>query len=213
MGVNKESLSILISKLESFCKNQKIQFPEEIENLKKLHASKGLLISGATIKASCRILEENLEKRKEFFLCTLEELPFEYQKDLAVELNKLFEKYVPIDFSDFRPVYLDVLHMAAKDNMAANSKGLEIAEAGNGRVREQLLLEIRQYIHTLQNNAKLGRESKIYIYTELVVLVTTAFLAGMWASDSSGNYEPWIVILGLCLAVLDILRRYRAKNA
>lgn len=213
MDLNKESLSILISKLESYCKNQKIGFPEEIDKLKNLNAAKGKLRSGGTIKESCQILEEQLDLRKDFFFRTLKELPLEYKTDLEQEIDCLLDKYVPVDFSDFRSTYLDVLNLAAKDNKAAHSKGLELAEAGNGRIREQLSLEIKQYLHVLKNNTERSKEGKIYIFAELILLVVTAFLAGMWATDSGGNYEPWIVLSGVSLTILDIIRRYRAKNA
>ena len=120
---------------------------------------------------------------------------------------------MPIDFSDFRSAYLDVLNLAANNNMSAQTMGLELAEAGNGRVREQLSLDIKQYLHTLKNNTELVKESKIYIFIEIVLLVITAFLAGIWANDSGGNYEPLIVLSSVSLAGLDIFRRYRVKNA
>ena len=61
MDLNNESLSILISKLELFCKNQKISFPEEVDKLKNIKAATGKLRSGGTIKESCQIFEKQLD--------------------------------------------------------------------------------------------------------------------------------------------------------
>jgi len=47
----------------------------------------------------------------------------------------------------------------------------------------------------------------VLLFIELLVLITSSILAGMWMSDPNGNYEPIIVVLGFVLVVLEIYRR------
>lgn len=47
----------------------------------------------------------------------------------------------------------------------------------------------------------------VLIFVELLVLVASSMLVGMWVIDPNGNYEPIIVGLSLILGALEVYRR------
>lgn len=47
----------------------------------------------------------------------------------------------------------------------------------------------------------------VLIFIELLALIASSILVGMWINDPSGNYEPIIVGLSLVIVALEIYRR------
>lgn len=46
---------------------------------------------------------------------------------------------------------------------------------------------------------------------EIIVALAEFVLALLWLSDRNGNYEPYLVILGVILLLIDIKRRANAR--
>jgi len=213
MKGNEQSLALIQSKLESFSKHQKVDFSESIEALKRKAAAAGSLGSGGTIKNTCLLLEQYLSHRAEYFLSTLQDMPVTFHKGLAPAIDAIVEKYLPIDFRDFRDTVLNTIHLAAGNNQRASSAGLELAEVANGKVIERTRREMKQFLHNLAGAAELSAKNKWCLGIEGALLLATAFLAGCWVTDPSGNYEPWTILAGCIVASTEVYRRISSKNA
>ena len=76
-----------------------------------------------------------------------------------------------------------------------------------------LLSDIDQHLVNLKHTYQLSNIEKIFLAVELAGLAGTAFLAGLWVADKNGNYEPFIVLLTVVTAGLEIYRRVKHKHA
>ncbi|EIA0767003.1 hypothetical protein BOO24_19620 [Vibrio navarrensis] len=50
------------------------------------------------------------------------------------------------------------------------------------------------------------------ILLELLVLIASSILVGMWINEPAGNYEPIVVALSLVLVSLEVYRRYKTTH-
>jgi hypothetical protein len=51
------------------------------------------------------------------------------------------------------------------------------------------------------------------IVIEVCAIVATAVLGYLWIQQPAGNYEPWTVICGVTLTVIELVRRTRDKDS
>jgi len=206
-SVNPNCAQSLKDRLDVFSAAQRDEFDAEIMKIKNANSAKGKLRSGDTVKKVARSMKSLLETRASKTLSTIKNLPFSYSDSLEDELVLMVEKYLPPDFDDFRPQYLKLVKLTNdSDNVLAAA--LQLAEKDTTLIRENLKSEIRQHLVTLKHDQISRRSNKVFFVAEACGLLLTTFIAGMWAADRDGNYEPWIIIIAAVTASLELYRRY-----
>lgn len=202
---NNESLENLKRKLSLHSTSQIADLDDQIGAIKRLHASKGLLKSSATIKKVAEVCIGFFEQKRTFFQKSTFDLPFEAEKGLDEKLMDLFTTYFPGDFDKVDQRLLEVIQMTGGEQFEAKY----IAQMHEQRdfISENLKTEIEQFIINLRSKIRISIFEKIAILLEVVCLLMVTYLAGKWAVDPNGNYEPFIVVWGTVSAALEIGRR------
>jgi len=198
--------------MEAFATDQRRIFVEEVKKITAYNAANGKLQSGGTIKEVCRLMEKFLKGRAEEYKRLLNSLPLKPSKTIAADLNSVIEKYFDDKYSDFRDEYQKVISIAnASENavVAAN----DIANTVNKSIAENVKLETQQELMNIDVADSGSKFSKPMLALEGLLLLVTAFLAGMWAADQDGNYEPFIVITTALLGLLELMRRFLNAKA
>lgn len=205
---NAECFDSLTKKLMAFSAVQRDEFGEEIERITRANAAKGNLRSGSTIKEVARSMKLLLDNRAKLILSTIADLPFAYTETLGQAINEIADKYLPVDFSDFRMRYLDLVHLT-NERPSVVDAALELADKNNLLIRSKLESEIHQHVLILKNKVAGNSSNNVFFMFEIFGAVLVAFLAGMWALDPPGNYEPWIALILAIIAGLDVARRFK----
>jgi hypothetical protein len=55
-------------------------------------------------------------------------------------------------------------------------------------------------------------KNKILLAIELTLLFPALVLGAFWANNPSGNYEPFLAVIGVALALLELFRRLTDRN-
>lgn len=182
---------------------------EEIEAIKRLHASKGLLKSSATIKKVIEICIRFYERKCDHFNNEIETLPFHYRKSLKDRLLDAFEGYFPADFELVDKKLKNIIEMTGGTQFEARYMGEMHDKREN--ISQRLKNNLDQFVIKKKENEKVSNVEKVLIFLEIICLIIIAFLAGKWSIDPHGNYEPYIVIFSVITPVLEIGRRIYKK--
>jgi len=208
---NNESLENLKRKLSLHSASQIADLDDQIGAIKRLHASKGLLKSSATIKKVSEACIDFFERKRTFFQKSTADLPFEIEKGLDEKLMELFTTYFPDDFDKVDQRLLEVIQMTGGEQFEA--KYLAKMHEQRELISENLKTEIEQFTINLRAKTSIFTLEKIAILLEVISLLMVAYLAGKWSVDPNGNYEPFIVVWGAISAALEIGRRIWKKAA
>lgn len=49
--------------------------------------------------------------------------------------------------------------------------------------------------------------NRLFLILELLLLLATLALAGVWIRNPAGNFEPYTIVFGVLIAVIDVVRR------
>jgi len=208
---NNDALANLERRLVLHSSSQIAELDNQIAAIKRLHASKGLLKSSATIKKVSEACIEFFERKRTFFHETILGLPFDMEKVLGEKLMSVFSTYFPGDFDKVDQRLIEVIQMTGGEQFTA--KYISRMHEQRDQISENVKYEIEQFIINLKAKVQLSTLEKILILFEALCLLGVAYLAGRWSVDSSGNYEPFIVALGAVSAALEIGRRIWKRAA
>lgn len=55
-------------------------------------------------------------------------------------------------------------------------------------------------------------KNKVLLTIELILLISALTIGAFWASDQEGNYEPFLAVIGITLALLELFKRLTDRN-
>jgi hypothetical protein len=208
---NIECLRLFEDKLGLQVKDQLDQLDDDIRALKAQRAAIGSLRSGATIKQVARLCSEILASRVQHIASNLSILPFDYSSNLGEDIWKIALRHFPEDLGELKGRLEDVIRLAGGEHAQEQiiNEVKEVNRTEINRLRNQL----DQFLLSLKTSRKFSALDKVMLGAEAICLLTTAFLAGKWSSDPSGNYEPYIIIVGVVVPLLEIGRRVVKRRA
>ncbi|MGH8563485.1 MAG: hypothetical protein ACREXW_05115 [Gammaproteobacteria bacterium] len=202
---NADCLENLRGKVTLHVGQQLGQLDDEIQSITNRNASKGMLQSGATIKEVMRACSEQMEARVSFMTTAVQQLPLDYTEDLRDSLRSLIHYYLPQDLGYISERLDKIVRLAGDEKLV--DRVTDDVKANREVAIKRLENEIDQYLIRLKKAAKLSTMDKVMFFVEAVALLGTVFLAGRWSVDPSGNYEPYIVTLGVLVPLLEVARR------
>jgi hypothetical protein len=207
---NNDSLANLERRLSLHSSSQVDELDSRIKAIKRLHASKGLLKSSATINEVAGACIVFFESKRDFFREAVLGLTFEFENGLGEKLMSAFTAYCPGDFDKVDQRLIEVIQMTGGEQHTAKYMGRMHEQ--RDRISENIKNEIDQLIINLKARVQISTLERALILFEVVCLLVVAYLAGRWSVDSTGNYEPFIVALGAVSAALEIGRRFWKKG-
>jgi len=208
---NIDSLRALGSKIRTYADGQDRTLEDEIGIITNSNAANGTFKSGRTIKEVIRVCCTLIKNRAELTAETIRKLPFSYTASLESALKENVQQYFPDDLDGFQVKVRNLSRKAGGEKL--EDVALEEIRVFQKEAAAGLLSEIDQYLVTLKHAHQLSSIEKRLLFVELAGLVGTAFLAGLWAADRNGNYEPIIVLLAVITGALEIYRRVKHKHA
>ncbi len=178
----------------------------KIKAIERTNAGKGMLKSGRTIKEVMHECETILNQKTDFIAKEVGNLPFKPSKDLFEQIVSTAKTIFPEDLGEMQGELKQVVQLAT-----GSERALEAALTGVEKARKKSVadMETRIQQHVISIDIKNGFSNldKLAIGLEAVSMVIIVFLAGKWSVDPQGNYEPYIVILGVLTPIIEIARR------
>ena len=208
---NIDSLRALGSKIRTYADGQDRTLEDEIGIITNSNAASGTFKSGRTIKEVIRVCSTLTKNRADLTVETIRNLPFSYTVSLEGALKENVRQYFPDDLGGFQVKVRNLVRKAGGEKL--EDVALEEIRAFQKEAVAGLLSDIDQHLVNLKHTYQLSNIEKIFLAVELAGLAGTAFLAGLWVADKNGNYEPFIVLLTVVTAGLEIYRRVKHKHA
>ena len=206
--LNAECFEIMREDLDSLASAQLNTLEVEITRITRRNAANGTLRSGNTIKDVAQSIVGLISQRSNSILSSLRNRPILYSDSLSAQLDEMVKQYLPDECPEFRERFVELIKLAG-GNDRAQAAGLKLVSSECERIKSQLNVGIRDQLLQLKSKTNDASRSKLIVGLEISALVITTFLAGMWVANPAGNYEPWIVIVAMALAILEAIRRKR----
>jgi hypothetical protein len=206
---NKECISNLENKLQLELKSQILELDSAINAIKTSNAAKGALQSSATIKMVLSTCKDTMERRSTIVFDGIKSLPFEYSRDLYKKLVALSEKYFDEDVEEFKERVRKIATMANGERFI--DRYLHNLFESNRDALDKLKNNLETHCIQLKNQG-LSKLDKVLLVIEGICLLATAFLAGQWSMNPKGNFEPYIVIIGVLVPLIELSRRIYKKT-
>jgi hypothetical protein len=207
---NIDSLWALGTKIRAYTNAQGRILDDEIEIIANSNAESGIFMSGQTLKSVIRVCCTLIKNRSELATETIRKLPFSYTPSLETTLKENAQQFFPDDLGEFQQRIRDIAQRSGQENLG--NWALEEIRNFQREVVAGLLSDIDQYLVTLKHANQLSNIDKLLLIIEIVCVVGTAFLAGLWVADKNGNYEPIIVLFAVGTAGLEIYRRVKQRS-
>lgn len=180
-------------------------FDASIDEMKKHHASKGLLKSGNTIKFTMDKIQSSAKQYYSELLSGVKQSNLKFNPNIEADIlgasSDEFDNLLNLLWKRLA----QICALAGKPEIFPEMK--QEVQSQVDLIFQRFANDIRHYVIELKQKDSQSTLSKFVGYVEIVVLVILAFLAGMWANDPSGNYEPFTVLLGILLTGLEVWRR------
>jgi len=114
---NEECYKILSEKLSIYVKAEIESLKGKIGKVKVEQAHIGALRSGATIIKVARLCKETLESRASLTMNSLQDLPFDYETDLAENLKRIVRSHFPADLGVLAESLREIVRIAGGKQM------------------------------------------------------------------------------------------------
>ena len=203
---NSECLENLSRRLTLQEEAQLTGLREKIKAIERMNASKGVLKSGGTIKEVMRECVNVLQEKTDNIMKEVGNLPFKPTGALVEEISALSKTFFPEGLGAMRRELERIVQLTGGNDRAMDAALTGVEEASQKAVRD-LESRIQQRIISLKSMTSFSWPDKLALSLEGTLLLAIAFLAGKWSNDPQGNYEPYIVILGVVMPVVEIARR------
>lgn len=174
---------------------------ENIQSMLAEHAAKGHLRSGNTIKRTMDFIAQGNASLYETVIDYIQVLELSYYTLIEADIQSLAadaqQHYKSACLSRFQK---STLH-AGKPSLY--EKMLPELESRMATDLAKFQNSLNAAIVQIKLNKQISPMTKVLWSLEVILLLASMFIAGMWFKDPDGNYEPLIV--GLSLAIPLIL--------
>jgi len=182
----------------------------DIRKMLAEHSAKGLLRSGATVKRTMDFISTGNASFYESVMLHLSTLEMTYYSTMEQDIQKLaadaqiqFRSQALIRFSKStsqvnKPHIYERLLPDIEASMAS-----DLANFQN---------TLNATMVTLKQKNSMPLAAKLLWGLEVVALLATMFLAGMWYKDPTGNYEPLLVGLGVAVPFIAVAIKIASKK-
>jgi hypothetical protein len=202
---------------ENFEEALRLESRDQLKDLNKkyqamisLHAAKGLLRSGATIKKTMEFITEGSEKLYESTLVFIRGNSVRFSKLLESDIQLISESFHSLYFKEAKEWLSKSVNLSSKSELY--DRILSEVEAEIATIRARFLNELNREIIKLKDVQHTPAWVKGIYVIEIILILTTAVIAVLWIKDPEGNYEPIIVTLALVIPFLYAVIKLRGTG-
>ena len=183
---------------------------KKIKQMLAEHSRDGLLASGATIKRTMDFIAEENANLYSMVLDHLSILRPGFYPELESDIQSLAkvaqESYKKESF----------LRLEQSTKTARNHKLFERmlpeVEAGMASDLAKFQNSLNAVALDIKHNSTVKPSVKFLLGVEFLLLLLSAFIAGLWYNDPNGNYEPILAGLGLVIPTIGVILAYHHKK-
>ncbi|MDP2046742.1 MAG: hypothetical protein Q8L00_11085, partial [Deltaproteobacteria bacterium] len=140
----------------------------------------------------------------------LRDLPLKYSRDLDTKISAISLKYFPAELGELH-ARLDGIIRIARGEHARDIVLNKVAGANKNQIH-RFRTQLDHFLLILKTSRLVSTLDKIVFSLEAICLLFTAFLAGKWSSDPTHLYQPYIIVVGVIIYLLEIGRRIAKKS-
>lgn len=206
-----EALSIAEDRIRASLREEKARLVTEIEAMRRQHAAKGLLRSGATLKRIRDLGIESLSRRIEMVFSEVTAsvevvtLPVKDAQTLMPTILQFF----PEDLDDQG----EHIRKAVADVNVPNALAQLLDALASARANElqKTQAKLQLFVARAAEAEPPSTHARVFGVIEAVLLAITFGLALLWIKNPSGPFEPYLVLLAAIVTGIDFLRKWERR--
>ena len=207
------ALSLAEDKLRAVLRDEKARLVADIEAMRRQHAAKGLLLSGATLKRIRDLGIESLSRRIEqaFSVVKAAVASVDPQITNAETLMPVILQFIPEDLDD----QAQHIRTAVADLNVPNALPQLLEALSTARTNELQKAKAELQLHlghsgTVESSHK---NARVFGAVEVASILATIAIAALWVKNPTGPYEPYLALVAACATAVNLLRKWLRRDA
>lgn len=205
-----QALSLAEDKLRALLRQDKERLIAEIEAMRRQHAAKGLLRSGATLKRIRDLGIESISRRVEAVFSVVSST-IELVEPRVTNVSALMPTIV-----QFLPENLDDqgehVRKAVADLNVPNALPQLLEALATARTNEMQKAQTDLQLLLSRSSASMPKHARFFGTVEVGSLIVTLVLAVLWAWNPSGPYEPYLVLVAAVATTGNLLQKWLRRG-
>jgi hypothetical protein len=206
------ALSLAEDRLRAHLREERARLVDEIETMRRAHAAKGLLRSGATLKRIRELGIESLSRRVEqaFSVVRGAVEAVELRVTDAKALMPVIVQFIPEDLDD----QAQHIRKAVADLDVPNAlpQLLEALTAARTNELQKAQAELQLFLGRAAHADAPARHESVFGWLEVTSLFVTISLAVLWVRNPSGPYEPYLVLVAAVATAGNLLKKWLRRD-
>ena len=202
------ALSLAEDKLRAFLREEKARLVSEIEAMRRQHAAKGLLRSGATLKRIRDLGIESLSRRVQTVFSVVT-AAIESVEPRVTDISSLMPtvvQFLPDDLDDQAQHIRKAV--AELDVPNALPQLLDALAAARANELQKAQADLRLFLARAGTVDSKPRHVHIFGTLEVASVLVTVVLAVLWVKTPSGPYEPYLVLVAAIATAGNLLQKW-----
>jgi hypothetical protein len=206
------ALSLVEDRLRAYLREERARLVDDIETMRRQHAAKGLLRSGATLKKIRDLGIESLSRRVEQAFSVVKGAveAVEPRVTDAKALMPVIVQFIPEDLDDqaqhVRKAVADLdvpnaLPQLIEALTTARTNKLQMAQA-----------ELQLFLGRAARADTPAKHENVFGWLEVTSLFVTISLAVLWIMNPSGPYEPYLVLVPAVPIAVNLLKKWLRRH-
>jgi hypothetical protein len=206
-----EALSHTEDKLRAVFREERARLVMEIEAMRRQHAAKGRLHSGATLKRIRDLGIESLHRRiKEIFDAIKNAVDHAEPRVIdAADLMPVVLKFIPENLDDqgqhIRKAVTDM------DVPKALPQLLDAVAGARANALQKAEAELQLYLRGKAYANEPAMHKRLFGSLELISILVTLVLAVLWIRNPEGAYEGYLVLFTSVATLANLFQKWQRK--
>ena len=206
------ALSLAEDKLRAYIREDKERLVAEIEAMRRQHAAKGLLRSGATLKRIRDLGIESLSRRVEQTFSVVRGAVESVQPRVADAkvLMPIIAQFIPENLDD----QAEHIRKAVADLNVPNAlpQLLEALTATRTNELQKAQAELQLFLGRVARTDVPAKHEGVFGWLEATSLLVTIALAILWVKNPNGPYEPYLVLVAAVTTAGNLLKKWLRRD-
>jgi len=207
-----QALSLAEDKLRAILREEKARLITDIEAMRRQHAAKGLLHSGATLKRIHDLGIESLLRRVEQAFSVVKAAIESVQPRVMTTepLMPVILQFIPDDLDD----QAQHVRKAVADMNIPNAlpQLLDALATARANALQKAKAELELFLDQSGSPGPQQKHARIFGMLEAFSLLLTFALALLWLKNPSGPYEPYLVLVTAIATAGNFLQKWLRRD-
>jgi hypothetical protein len=202
------ALSLAEDRLRAYLREERARLVDEIETMRRQHATEGLLRSGATLKRIRDLGIESLSRRVEQAFSVVRGAVESVQPRLtdAKALMPVIVQFIPEDLDD----QAQHIRKAVADLGVPNAlpQLLDALAAARTNELQKAQAELQLFLGRASHADASAKHENVFGWLEVTSLLVTIALAVLWVRNPSGSYEPYLALVAAVATAGNLFKKW-----